>query len=151
MTLIKVKLSIEHAGNQKFNGYQLLSYSRIRKNDSAFERDRRQRNVIQGLINGVKNLPVTKYPELLNTILPYVRTNMSPTEIIGLGTKVLSMGNLELKQMEFPIDDGVHSTGHGYIISHQTGWVLEFTPDSLDILHDFIFKDIMPKDNPNMK
>ncbi|CEI73867.1 MULTISPECIES: LCP family protein [Romboutsia] len=140
---------IEHAGNQKLNGYQLLSYSRIRKNDSAFERDRRQRNVIQGLINGVKNLPVTKYPELLNTILPYVRTNMSPTEIIGLGTKVLSMGNLELKQMEFPIDDGVHSTGH--IISHQTGWVLEFTPDSLDILHDFIFKDIMPKDNPNMK
>ncbi|MCR8745420.1 LCP family protein [Romboutsia lituseburensis] len=134
---------IEDSGVQKLNGYQLLSYSRIRKNDSAFERDRRQRNVIQGLINGVKDLSITKYPKLIDTVLPYVRTNMKPTEILALGGKVLGLGNLELKQMEFPIDDEIHSTGH--IISHQTGWVLEFTPDSLDILHDFIFKDIMFK------
>lgn len=134
---------IEDSGVQKLNGYQLLSYSRIRKNDSAFERDRRQRNVIQGLINGVKDLSITKYPKLIDTILPYVKTNMKPTEILALGGKVLGLGNLELKQMEFPIDDEIHSKGH--IISHQTGWVLEFTPDSLDILHDFIFKDIMFK------
>jgi len=140
--------SIENSGSQTLNGYQLLAYSRIRHNDSALERDRRQRNVIQGLINGVKDLPITKYPSLVNTILPYVRTNMQPTEIIGLGTKVLGIGNLELKQMEFPIDDGVHSTGG--ILSHGTGWVLQFDPDSLDILHDFIFMDIMPEDNPKL-
>lgn len=140
---------IENPGVQTLNGYQLLSYSRIRKNDSALERDRRQRNVIQGLINGVKDLPVTKYPSLIDTILPYVKTNMKPTEIIALGGKVLSIGNNELKQMEFPIDDSVHSNGH--IIDHKTGWVLEFVPDSLDILHDFIFLNIMPEDNPKLK
>ncbi|MGL6106007.1 LCP family protein, partial [Romboutsia sp.] len=75
------KNSIEYInsdGVQKLNGYQTLAYSRIRKNDSALERDRRQRNVIQGLIDGVKGLPVTKYPNLINTILPYVKTNMRP-------------------------------------------------------------------------
>lgn len=140
---------IQHAGEQKLNGYQLLSYSRIRKNDSAFERDRRQRNVIQGFMNAIKDLPVTKYPGLIDTILPYVSTNMKPTEIIGLGTDILSIGNLDLKQMEFPIDDGIHSKGG--IINHHTGWVLQFDPDSITILHDFIFQDIMPKDNPNLK
>ncbi|MFN8605753.1 MAG: hypothetical protein U0Z74_06885 [Romboutsia timonensis] len=29
----------------------------MRKNDSTQERDRRQRQVIEGLMNGVKNLP----------------------------------------------------------------------------------------------
>ena len=131
---------VSNTGVQNLNGYQLLSYSRIRENDSALERDRRQRNVIQGLINGVKDLPLTKYPSLVDTILPYVRTNMKPTQIITSGGKVLGIGNFELKQMEFPIDDEVHSTGG---IVGGVGWVLEFSQDSLDILHDFIFKDII--------
>lgn len=141
------KKYVQSAGTQTLNGYQTLSYARIRKNDSAMERDRRQRAVIQGLINGVKDLPVTKYPSLVDTILPYVKTNMRPTQIIGLGTQLLSIGNLDLKQMEFPIDDGVHSTGG---ILGSAGWVLQFEPDSLDILHDFIFEDIMPEDNPKL-
>lgn len=139
---------IESPGVQTLNGYQLLSYSRIRKNDSALERDRRQRNVIQGLINGVKDLSITKYPALVDTILPYVKTNMKPTQIMGLAGKVLGLGNLELKQMEFPIDDGVHSKGGN--LGKSTGWVLQFTPDSLEILHDFIFMNIMPSDNNNL-
>ena len=83
---------IEHSGNQKLNGYQALAYGRIRKNDSALERDRRQRSLIQGLMSGIKTLPVTKYPELLNTILPYIKTSMKPTEILSIGTQVLSIG-----------------------------------------------------------
>ncbi|MGL5312013.1 MAG: LCP family protein, partial [Peptostreptococcaceae bacterium] len=73
-------------------------------------------------------------------ILPYVKTNMKPTEIMSLGGKVLSVGNFNIKQMEFPItsDDSL-STGH--IINQSTGWVLEFKPESLSILHDFIFND----------
>ncbi|MGL6107826.1 MAG: LCP family protein, partial [Romboutsia sp.] len=115
----------------------------------ALERDRRQRNVIQGLIDGVKGLPVTKYPNLINTILPYVKTNMRPAGILALGGQVLGLGNLNIEQMEFPIDDGVHSTGG--IVNNQTGWVLQFDPDTLDILHDFIFNDIKPEDNSKMK
>ncbi|MDK2562987.1 LCP family protein [Romboutsia sedimentorum] len=140
---------MEKTGSQTLKGYQLLSYSRIRHNDSALERDRRQRNVIEGLINGVKDLSVTKYPNLLDTILPYIKTNMKPTQILALGGKVLSLGDLTLKQMEFPIDDEVHSTGH--IINHKTGWVLEFDPDTVDILHDFIFLNILPENNEKLK
>ncbi|WP_286183925.1 LCP family protein [Clostridium sp. CCUG 7971] len=145
------KGSIEYvnsAGKQTLNGYQTLAFSRIRKNDTAMERDRRQREVIEGLISGVNDLPITKYPNLVDTILPYVKTNMKPTQILALGGKVLSIGDLSIKQMEFPIDDDVHSKGG---ILGKAGWVLQFKPDTLDILHDFIFKNIMPKDNEKLK
>ena len=130
---------IENSGVQKLNGYQTLSYARIRKNDSTQERDRRQRQVIEGLMNGVKNLPVSKYPKLLDTILPYVKTNMKPTQIIGLAGKVLGIGNLSVSQIEFPLEN--YSTP---ITLPSKGFVIKFDESSLDILHDFIFKNIIP-------
>lgn len=132
---------INSTGYQKLNGYQALAYGRIRKNDDALERDRRQRAIIQGIVNGFKSLPLTKYPELVDTILPYVKTNMKPTEILALGTKVLGIGDLSLKQLEFPI--GKYSTGGIY---GNAGWVWRYNEDkNLPILHDFIFKDIIPE------
>jgi hypothetical protein len=68
---------------------------------------------------------------------------MKPTQILSLGTKLLSIGNLDIKQLEFPIDDGVNSTG-GKIGGV---WYLQFDPDSLEILHNFIFEDIIPDEN----
>ncbi|WP_296645353.1 LCP family protein [Romboutsia sp. 13368] len=130
---------IEHSGIQKLNGYQTLSYARIRKNDSTQERDRRQRAVIEGLMNGVKNLPVSKYPKLLDTVLPYVKTDMKPTEIIGLAGKVLGIGNLAINQIEFPFDNASTS-----VTLPGAGFVIKYEPESLNILHDFIFKNIIP-------
>ncbi len=132
---------IHSVGEQKLNGYQALSFSRIRKNDSAFERDRRQRLVIEGLMKGLKDLPVAKYPQLIDTILPYVKTNMKPTQIIGIGSKILSIGDFNIKQIEFPIMDGIN--GKSEKVNGK--WVVKFDPISLDILHDFIFKNIIPE------
>ncbi len=132
---------IDHSGTQKLNGYQSLAYGRIRKNDSALERDRRQRALIQGMIDGVKNLPVTKYPELLDSILPYIKTNMKPTTLLSLGATVLNIGDLSIKSLEFPIEE--YSTGGIY---GNAGWVWRYNADKcLPILHDFIFENIMYK------
>ena len=130
---------INSPGIQRLNGYQALSYARIRKNDSTQERDRRQRAVIEGLMNGVKDLPVSKYPKLLDTILPYVKTNMKPTQIIGLAGKVLGIGNLSITQIEFPFEDASTS-----VTLPGKGFVIKFDESSLDTLHDFIFKNIIP-------
>ncbi|WP_304970035.1 LCP family protein [Romboutsia ilealis] len=130
---------INSAGTQRLNGYQTLSYARIRKNDSTQERDRRQRQVIEGLMNGVKDLPISKYPKLLDTILPYVKTNMKPTEIIGLAGKILGIGNLSITQIEFPFENA--STP---VTLPGKGFVIKFDESSLDTLHDFIFKNIIP-------
>lgn len=132
---------VESAGPSKLNGYQALAFGRIRKNDDALERDRRQRAMIQALIDGVKDLPVTKYPSLIDSILPYVKTNMKPGQIISLGTTVLGIGDLSLKQLEFPPEE----FSEGGIVGDD-GWVWQYDGDkSLPILHDFIFNNIMYK------
>ena len=129
---------IEHSGKQKLNGYQSLSYGRIRKNDSALERDRRQRELIQGMMGGVKSLSITKYPELMNTILPYIKTNMKPTTILSLGATVLEIGDLNVKSLEFPMEE--YSIGGSY---KNAGWVWRYDEDKcLPILHDFIFDNV---------
>ncbi len=130
---------LDDSGVQTLNGYQALSFSRIRKNDNAFERDRRQRDVMQAIMKSVKEAPKYKYIGLFRAVMPHVKTNMKPTQIIGYGIKVLGIGSTDIKQMEFPIPDDIHSTGGIY---GGAGWVLRFEPQSLDILHDFIFKDI---------
>lgn len=136
---------IQSAGEQKLNGYQSLAYSRIRKGTSggALERDKRQRQVIEGMMNGVKDLPVTKYTKLLDAILPYVKTNMKPDEILNIAGRVLKIGDFNINQMEFPIDDGINSKN----VRINNKSVMQFEPSSLDILHDFIFENIMPEKN----
>jgi LCP family protein required for cell wall assembly len=127
---------IQNSGNQKLNGYQALSFSRIRKNDSTAERDRRQRDVIQALINEAKDLPKSKYPGVVNSLLPYVKTNMNPNTIISLGTQLIGIGNLDLKSIEFPMNiDKGRKIGN-------SGFVIPFDSEDIDVLHDFIFKDI---------
>ncbi|MEW8961301.1 MULTISPECIES: LCP family protein [Paraclostridium] len=130
---------VEHAGKQKLNGYQALAYGRIRKNDDALERDRRQRAIIQSMIDSAKNLPVTKYPELVDSVLPYIKTNMKPTSILSLGATVLTLGDLSIKSLEFPMEE--YSTGGIY---GDSGWVWRYDEGKcLPILHDFIFNNVM--------
>lgn len=130
---------VEHSGTQKLNGYQALAYGRIRKNDSALERDKRQRQLMQGMIDGIKNLPITKYPDLVDTILPYIKTNMKPTSILSLGATVLNIGDLSIKSLEFPMEE--YSIGGIY---GKSGWVWRYDADKcLPILHDFIFNNVM--------
>ena len=44
---------VKSTGTQKLNGYQALSYARIRHNDSAFGRDNRQRMIVSSIMKEV--------------------------------------------------------------------------------------------------
>lgn len=129
---------VEEPGEQLLNGYQALSFARIRKHDSAFERDRRQREVVQAMFSGVKKMSKWQYPKLLNAVLPYLKTNMKTTQIVSLGMSVIRMGNLDIKQFEFPITNSPYSIEGKYL---NAGWVIRFTDESVKILQDFIFND----------
>lgn len=131
---------IKNPGFQKLNGYQALSFARIRHNDSTMERDRRQSEVIGGVIQGLKDLPISKYPELLDTVLPYIKTNMKASEIISVGTQSLSLLSGGINQLEFPLANmstGVNLNGAGYVI--------KFKEESLELLHDYIFENVKPE------
>lgn len=128
---------IEEPGVQVLNGYQALSFARIRKNDSTMERDRRQSEVIEGIIKGVQDLPVSKYPKLLNSVLPYVKTNMTPTDIISTGITCLNLIGEGINRLEFPIEENGMSEA---VTLPGAGFVIKYDEESLEDLHNFIFE-----------
>ncbi|MDR0880551.1 MAG: LCP family protein [Clostridioides sp.] len=130
---------IQTSGEQLLNGYQALAFARIRHNDTTANRDERQREVMKSIMTSFKDQPVTSYPKLVKSILPYVKTNMKPAEIMGLGADIVKIGNFDVKQYEFPITDDIHSKGGIY---GNAGWVLRYDKDTLVYLHDFIFNDV---------
>ncbi|GAA0105715.1 LCP family protein [Paraclostridium sordellii] len=137
--------TISEPGVHNLNGYQALAYARIRHNDSAYGRDNRQRKIIEATLKKMSKASPLKYPSILDSILPSIKTDMKPTNILGLATKVLSIGDSNIKTLEFPIpDDNQQGYSKGGIINSETGWVLQFNPEkNLPVLHDFIFDDVM--------
>lgn len=91
-------------GTYNLNGDQALAYSRIRKIDNDFERSRRQRTVMEALLNKMLKRPVSTYPGLMKSFLPLVKTNMSGTDMLALGTKVATQGIRTIEQNRFPQD-----------------------------------------------
>ena len=138
---------ITSSGKQLLNGYQALGFSRVRKVDSAIARDERQQEVLMAIADKTKSMSPAKYPQLLNTVLPYVKTNLSSAEIMKLGISALGIINSsdDIKKAEFPIIDNVHVKGGIY---KNAGWVWLYDVNSTVVLQDFIYNDVDMKSHP---
>ena len=126
---------VNSAGKQTLNGAEALAYSRIRYADDAYQRDNRQRTVMQAAYNKLASNP-GDLMEIGNTILGYTKTNIPPMEIFKLANKVIKMNFTEFPQLEFPLD------GHrdGKIVSKEKGWVILWDKEyNNEQLKKFIF------------
>lgn len=126
---------VNSAGKQTLNGAEALAYSRIRYADDAYQRDNRQRTVMQAAYNKISSNP-GDLMEIGNTILGYTKTNIPPMEIFKLANKVIKMNFTEFPQLEFPLD------GHreGKTLSQEKGWVILWDKEyNNEQLKKFIF------------
>ena len=128
-------------GTYNLNGYQALSYARIRKvGNGEYERTERQRTVLQIALEKVKDMSKVKLVSLLNELFPYVKTNISLGNAMDYGFTALNVGkkcNFEIEQFRVPLD----SISKGGIINNK-GWV--FVIDKVETskaLQEFIFND----------
>ncbi|WP_297437082.1 LCP family protein [uncultured Clostridium sp.] len=95
---------VSSTGLRTLNGVQAMTYCRIRSTvGDDFKRTERQRVVIDAMLEKILNMSVTRYPRLLNAILPMVKTTLSTGDILDMGTDVVSIGN-NLEQGRFPMD-----------------------------------------------
>ncbi|WP_300383427.1 LCP family protein [Clostridium sp.] len=128
---------IYSSGLQHLDGIQALAYSRIRYTAGGdYERTQRHRTVLNSLFKTLVNKPVTSYPAMLSEILPYVQTNLGTSEILSIGTDVLSIGN-NLEQDRFPRDvDAVGTSIDGV-------YYLTFDRETVkQEMKNYIFNDI---------
>lgn len=101
---------IKNEGLQLLNGRQALAYSRIRYVGNAdYERTERQRRVLTQIFNKVKSQGTTKKISLINSILPYIETNLSKNEIINLAYLLTNLNEYKTEELRIPVDKSFKS------------------------------------------
>ena len=126
---------VKNSGIQIWNGSQALAYSRIRYIDSAYERDNRQRTVIEALYNKFANGSSGNIMDIANEVLRYTKTNMAPLEIVSIANKAIKIKDTDFDQVEFPFEEARKDNN----ISEK-GWVIEWDKDyNKDKLNKFIY------------
>lgn len=99
-----------HAGLNRLNGEEALSYSRIRHLAGGDRmRTQRQRNVITSLINRFKSSSLTELNKLIDTVLPLVSTDLGNLEIMHYAVTALTMDLGDLRSHAIPVEGAYKS------------------------------------------
>ncbi|MEG1311493.1 MAG: LCP family protein [Romboutsia sp.] len=127
---------IESEGMNTLNGYQTLAYARIRKIDSIYKRDERQRKILTNIAEQLSNTSISKYPSIITSVLNYVKVNISLDKIMRLAFSAHELASYDIKQLEFPLEDyreeGRLNKDGMYVVK----WNLD---KNLEVLHNFIY------------
>lgn len=128
---------VTSTGDQLLNGKQALAYARIRyASGGDYKRTERQRTVVDAIFNKLKNTNITEYPSVINEFLPFVETNMSSNDMIGLAKDFSTLISKGLEQDRFPRDE----QGVGQMIDGV--YYLTFDREIVkNSLHNYIFED----------
>ena len=131
---------IPFSGTYTLNGYQALSYARIRKvGDGEYERSSRQRTLINLTLAKIKNTSPIKIVQIVKDLFPYINTNINIGDAINYCLTTLSIyaKNPSLDQLRLPIDSISRER-----LYPSKGWVFVLDKEeNSKALKDFIFND----------
>ncbi len=114
------------------NGEQALGFCRIRNCDvdADVSRTRRQRQFLNSLIDEAKNISISEITPLLNTVIKYIKTDCSVTEIISLGTNAISNKwyNYEIVSAAIPSEEHrLDYRGNSWV------WIVDYPAAAKDL------------------
>lgn len=120
-----------HSGTMHMNGEHALMFCRIRKLDSDVGRTARQRRVLNALMNRFKNASLSQLNQVANTVLPYVKTDMSKRQVMGLASTAISQGwsSYRTSQCTMPGED---TQAEGYV-GNQWVWYVDYQGAAYDL------------------
>lgn len=130
---------LSHGGLQHLNGIQALGYCRIRYvGDEDFERTERQRIVLTAVFKKLSSLNITEASSTLDTILPYIETSLSSSDILSDTSYVILNKINTVNQFRLPED----KPGYNYTSMINGTYFLGWNKQGNDTdLHNFIFED----------
>ena len=139
---------VQKPGRQVLDGKEAVAWARIRsvatesgeKND--FGRTDRQRYVMEQLLNKVKAMSVSRYPALIDEMLPYMKTSLSVSDIAGLSSVISKNAIFEESRVphdEYIINANYNISGVGATVYYNVGYASK-------VLLAYIYDNISPKD-----
>lgn len=92
------------SGKYKLTGEQALAYCRIRKIDTDFVRTERQRTVMSSILSSAKHSDMFKLLNMAFKSAPYIETDLTKTEIMGLATTAAICITGDIQQEKVPFE-----------------------------------------------
>ncbi len=103
------KVAMPIGDDVKLNGEQALVFCRVRNCDSDGDvsRTRRQRQVIDSMVDRIINSSISEINKYIDILLPYVDTGYSESQIISLGIKAITNGwaTYDRTQLSMPSEE----------------------------------------------
>jgi len=129
---------IKSNGNHTLNGYQTLAYARIRKLDTIYKRDERQRMILSNIAHKLSDISISKYPQIAKSILRHVKVNISFDKIINLAFISHELASYDINQLEFPVSK-YRKEGN---IGENGTYVVKWDKNkNIELLHKFIYNN----------
>ena len=110
------------AGLTRLDGSQALAFCRTRKIDSDYFRSARQNKVMKALIEKLKSMPVTTYPDIIEQFFALTETSLT-LESVNLWT-LMDIGSYEFSSYIVP--DEVFETDVVGGIDETGSWVWQY-------------------------
>ena len=127
---------ITSSGNHNLNGYQALAYARIRKLDTIYKRDERQRLILTNIAHKLSDVSISKYPQIAKSILRHIKVNIAFNKIIDLAYIAHELASYDISQLEFPISE-YREEGR---IGEKGTYVVKWDKNkNIELLHQFIY------------
>ena len=127
---------ITSSGNHNLNGYQALSYARIRKLDTIYKRDERQRLILTNIAHKLSDVSISKYLQIAKSILRHIKVNIAFNKIIDLAFIAHELASYDISQLEFPISE-YREEGR---IGEKGTYVVKWDKNkNIELLHQFIY------------
>lgn len=95
LTEVEAQALNYYSGVQTLDGESALRYARLRKIDSDVDRTGRHQTVLLACFDKAKQSGASGMLQLINAMLPCVRTGMSKTDILGMGMTAVTSGWLD--------------------------------------------------------
>lgn len=133
--------SVQSAGLQTLDGVQALCYGRIRKGGTGDDwgRVERQSIVLNALFDKVQSLSASRLIGLMQKLMPYVTTSLSPTEIAPLIVGAVRNGMPALEHTRVPLD------GEWNYYGSSGEYILYDLDVAADHIHEYIYNDVFPR------
>lgn len=131
---------VEQTGLQTLDGVQALCYGRIRKGGTGddWARVERQSVVLEAMFTKVQQMSASELIGLMQKLVPYVTTSLSPTEIAPLIVGSVQNGVPTLEHTRVPLD------GEWNYYGYSSEYILYDLDVAADHIHEYIYNDVFP-------
>lgn len=125
-------------GKNQLNGEQALTYARLRSIDNDFIRTSRQRNIIAALFKQIRKMSLSEISTMLDTVLPYVSTDLTNLQITNLLIKFFPiLTKVQVNNYYVPY------LGAKQCITKTINGMWVIVPD-LDAVNDYLWNKCLP-------